>query len=92
LNAANRLSAELWRKHRAYCRLRRFHEGEDDRIGRLARHPGGSWYVDYDSARQSDDEAGYRLGDERFALDEYVSIADAHARMHTFQVVSVQPV
>jgi hypothetical protein len=92
LDSANRLSAELWRKHRDHCRVRRFHEGEEDRLGRLARHPGGSWYFDYDSARQSDNEAGYRLGNERFTPGEYVSIADDHGRMHTYQVVSVQPV
>ena len=92
LDSANRLSAELWRRYREQCRVRRFHEGEEDRVGRLARHPGGSWYFDYDRARSSDDEPGYRLGDERFTPGEYVSIADDHGRMHTFQVVSVQPV
>ena len=44
-----RLSPELWRKHRDQCRVRRFREGEDDLSGRLARHPGGSWYLDYDA-------------------------------------------
>ena len=36
-------------------------------------------------------QRGYRLGDERFTPGEYVSIADDHGHMHTYQVVSVQP-
>jgi hypothetical protein len=87
-----RLSPELWRKHRLQCRVRRFREGEDDMSGRLARRPGGAWYFDYDLARLDDDEAGHRLGDERFVMGEYVSIRDEHGHMHTYRVVSVQPV
>jgi hypothetical protein len=87
-----RLSPELRRKHRAQCRVRRFREGEDDMAGRLARRPGGAWYFDYDLARADDDEAAHRLGDERFVMGEYVSIRDEHGHMHTYRVVSVQPV
>lgn len=91
LGADQRLSAELWRKHRDSCRVRRFHEGEDDQAGRLARRPGGEWYFDYDPDSSRDDEAGHRLGDERFVIGEYVSIADEDGHMHTYRVVSVQP-
>ena len=87
-----RLSPELWRKHRDQCRVRRFREGEDDLSGRLARRPGGSWYLDYDADRSSDDETGHRLGAERFVSGEYVSIRDEHGHMHTYRVVSVEPV
>jgi hypothetical protein len=86
-----RLSPELWRKHRDQCRVRRFREGEDDMAGRLARRPGGAWYLDYDAERASDDETGHRLGDERFVPGEYVSIRDEHGHMHTYRV-SVEPV
>lgn len=92
LGEDERLSPELWRKHKDNCRVRRFREGEDDHIGRLARRPGGAWYFDYDPDSGSDDEAGHRLGDERFVTGEYVSIADEHGRMHTYRVVSVQPI
>jgi hypothetical protein len=87
-----RLSAELWRKHKDQCRVRRFHEGEDDVVGRLARRAGGAWYFDYDPDSSRDDESGHRLGEERFMAGEYVSVADEHGHMHTYRVVSVRPV
>jgi hypothetical protein len=87
LDRNQHLSAELWRKHRDLCRVHRFREGEDDAVGRLARRPGGSWYLDYDQDDRDDDEAGYRLGSERFVIGEYVSIADEHGKMHTYRVV-----
>ena len=90
LDSDGRLLPELWKKHRKECRVRRFHEGEDDRNGGLARRPGGKWYFDYDPDRREDDESGHRLSEERFILGEYVSIQDEHQRMHTYRIVSVQ--
>lgn len=92
LDQESRLSAELWRKHRDHCRVRRFTEGQDDARGRLARKPGGSWFFDFDPGRESDDQQGFRLGEERFMPGEYVSIGDEHGAMRTYRVVSVQPI
>lgn len=92
LDSEGRLEPALWKAHRDHCRVRRFRQGEDDRIGRLSRHPGGSWYFDYDPDRADDDEGGHRLGDERFRVGEYVSIQDEHRQMRTYRVVSVQSV
>ena len=92
LDGNQQLSAELWRKHKDACGVRRFHEGEDEQAGRLARRPGGAWYFDYDPESRRDDEPGYRLGSERFVTGEYVSIADHDGHMHTYRVVSVRPV
>jgi hypothetical protein len=92
LDDEGRLDAELWRAHKDNCRVRRFRGGENDEIGRLARHPGGSWYFDYDPQSSRDDEAGFRLKDERFRPGEYVSIADEGGTMHTYRVVAVAPV
>ena len=91
LDDRQRLDPDLWKTHRDRCRVRRFHEGEEDQAGRLARRPGGAWYFDYDRERDDDDEAGHRLGDERFIPGEYVSIADDHKRMHTYRVIVVRP-
>jgi len=91
LDEKQHLSADLWRKHKDHCRVHRFREGEDDLVGHLARRPGGSWYFDYDEDDSSDDEAGYRLGSERFVIGEYVSIADERGHMHTYRVVSAEP-
>ena len=41
--------------------------------------------------RDDDDEAGHRLGDERFIPGECVSIEDDHRRMRTYRVVFVRP-
>jgi hypothetical protein len=91
LDVDGRLMPELWKVNRDKCRVRHFRGGAEDRIGKLRRHPGGSWYFDYDSDRRDDDETGYRLSDERFVPGEYVSIPDEHHRMHTYRVVSVRP-
>lgn len=90
LDGERRLSADLWREHKDQCRVHRFHEGEDDLIGHLARKPGGAWYFDYDDATAKDDEDAYRLGSEQFVLGEYVSVRDEHGKMHTYRVVSVR--
>lgn len=91
LDAEDRLSPEVWRKHKDKCRVHRFREGENDEIGLLARRPGGEWFFDYDPDSSDDDEAGHRLGDERFVIGEYVSIRDEDGHMHTYRVVSVRP-
>jgi hypothetical protein len=95
LDAAGRIDAQLWQKHREHCGVRRFWEGEDDEVGHLVHRPGGAeharWVFDYEGEAEYDDEAGYRLGDHIFRLGEYVSIRDEEGAMHTFVVVSVEP-
>ncbi|MBB3965878.1 hypothetical protein [Rhizobium metallidurans] len=88
LTPDGRLDADLWRAHRDACRVRRFTPGREDRIGRLRRKPGGQWFVDYEKGERVD-EAGFRLGEERFISGEYVSINRA-GRMHTYQVTRVE--
>ena len=95
LDAGGHIDAELWRKHRDHCGVRRFWEGEDDQIGRLVHKPGGPeharWVFDYDVNRTDDDEAGYRFGAHAFRPGEYVSIRNEEGETHTFAVVSVEP-
>jgi hypothetical protein len=88
LDDNGRLDADTWRKHQSACRVRRFTREGDARIGRLRRKPGGQWYFDYE-AGESDDEIGFRLGDERFMTGEYVSVGRAHT-MRTYQVARVE--
>jgi hypothetical protein len=88
LDADGRLDAETWKKHKESCRVRRFRRDELDMIGRLGRKPGGSWFFDYEEGDR-DDEPGFRFGDERFVVGEYVSIREQDGKMHTFRVVSV---
>ncbi len=88
LDAAGRLDAAEWKAHQAACRVRRFRAGQDDRVGRLRRKPGGQWYFDYEEGDR-DDEIGFRLGEERFRTGEYVSVGGSDG-MHTYQVARVE--
>lgn len=88
LGADAKLDPAEWKKHQDHCRVRRFQAGSEDRIGRLRRKPGGSWYIDYEEGEQ-DDETGFRLGEERFVMGEYISIAK-DGKMHTYQVARVE--
>jgi len=96
LDPNGHIDPALWRQHREHCGVRRFWEGEADEIGRLVHRPGSRgparWVFDYDEATEEDDEAGYRFGDHVFRSGEYVSIRDEDGEMHTFRVVSVEPV
>ncbi len=87
------IDADLWRRHRKHCGVRRFW-GEEEEIGRLVHKPGGTehgrWVFDYDQTAAEDDEAGYRFASHAFQPGEYVSIRDDDGDLHTFQVVSVE--
>lgn len=93
LDETGHLDAKTWKDDRALCRVRRFWEGEPDRIGYLVHRAGGAagatWLIDYDSSSTEDDEAGYRLNSRRLIEGEYVSIRDADDTLHTFKIVQV---
>jgi hypothetical protein len=95
LDEDGHIDAELWRKYREHCGVRRFWEGEEDEIGRLVHRPRAPapsrWVFDYDETAEYDDEAGYRFGTHAFVPGEYVSIRDDDGELHTFQVVTVEP-
>lgn len=93
LDAAGHIDTKAWQTHRDNCRVRRFWDGEDDKIGRLVHKPGGSeharWIFDYDSSRLDDDEAGYRFGAHVLAPGEYLTLRSEDGD-HTFRVISVE--
>jgi hypothetical protein len=89
LHPDGRLNAEEWMEHEAQCRVRRFREDEEDRVGALRRRPEGAWYFDYDEEEESDDEIGFRFEAERFVLGEYVSVSSG-GEEHTFRVARVE--
>lgn len=93
LDADGRIDAHAWRQRREACRVRRFWNGEPDRIGHLVHRAGGAgghtWTIDYDPDRSDDDEAAFRFGDHVMQTGEYVSIRDDEDEMHTFRIVSV---
>ena len=96
LDAKGHIDPHLWHEHRDNCRVRRFWDGADEQIGHLVHKPGGAeharWVFDYDAEKTDDEESGYRFGAHAFLSGEYVSISDEDGELHTFRVVSVQPV
>ena len=89
LDPEGKIEAELWKNNREACRVRRFRPGYDgDELGKLIRGRGGKWFFDYEQGEE-DDEAGFRFGEERFVVGEYVSIREDDGKMHTFRVVAV---
>jgi hypothetical protein len=93
LDQQGRVDVEGWKELRHRCRVRRFWDHEEDKIGRLVHKPGGAkgatWIFDYDEDRLDDDEAGYRFDAHRFARGEYVTVRDQNSS-HTFGVASVE--
>jgi hypothetical protein len=96
LDAQGHIDPVLWKKYRDYCRVRRFWADEDDEVGRLVHKPGGAeharWMFDYNPGADDDDEAGYKFAAHAFLPGEYVSISGRDGKLHTFRVVSVDPV
>ncbi|HVV92992.1 MAG TPA: hypothetical protein VHD15_06205 [Hyphomicrobiales bacterium] len=88
LDDTGHLEADTWKTHQDLCRVRHFNRDGETRIGRLRRKPGGQWYFDYEQG-ESDDEIGFRFGEERFVTGEYVSIRRQHD-MLTYRIVRVE--
>lgn len=95
LDAEGHIDRILWKKYRDYCRVRRFWGDEEDEVGRLVHQPGGAeharWVFDYNPDENDDDEAGYKFGAHAFLPGEYVSISGQDSKLHTFLVVTVDP-
>ena len=92
LDAEGHIDAEVWRKARGRCRVRRFWEGDPDEMGHLVHRRGGSWAFHYDVAGDpGEDEPGYKFDAHAFKQGEYVSLREADGALMTFQVTSVRP-
>jgi hypothetical protein len=95
LDSDGHIDPGLWRKYREACRVHRFWDDKEAKVGQLLHKPGGSeharWVFDYDKSRVDDDESGYRFGAHIFVPGEYVTISDQD-EAHTFRVISVGPV
>lgn len=90
LTSDGHIDEAAYAKAKAQCTVRRFTPDEDATDGRLARR-GARWFFDYEANDTADDEPVHRLGDHRFAVGEYVTVADEDGRPLTYKVVEVQP-
>ena len=70
------------------CTVRRFAPDDDIEEG-LLKHDGDRWYFDYEDGAADDDEPVHRLGQHRFAVGEYVSVADEDGRLLAYKVTDV---
>ena len=89
LNGDGLIDETAYKASKGDCTVRRFAPDEDPQEGRLARK-GANWFFDYADG-QEDDEAVHRLGEHKFAVGEYVSIADEDGRLLAYKVTDIQP-
>lgn len=89
LTADGHLDTETARQFREACKVIRFHHDEDTQQGFLRRRPGGFWAFHYDMPHGGeDDDPGYKFGEHRFVVGEYVTVMEDEGA-HTYRVVSV---
>jgi hypothetical protein len=91
LDGEGHIDPAQWKEHRDACKVVRFRPDEEDEVGHLVRKGTGAWAFHYDIQGDDEDEAGFRFGDERFIVGEYVSIREED-ELHTFRVTSVEHV
>jgi hypothetical protein len=89
LDKEGHLIAAEWKAAREACRVRRFWVGMPEEHGLLVHRPGGTWVIDYDPGRKSDDEPGFKFDRHRFVPGEYVSITEHDGQQRAFRIVSV---
>lgn len=86
LSTAATLDRDLWLKHRAECRFRRFW-GEEEARGHLA-HGGQGWRLVFEDG-SGDAEVIIKADTHRFASGEYISVKERDGITRTFRIVSV---
>jgi len=82
------IDAQHYREFKDAFRVVRHEEGETS-VGHLVHGPGGSWTLNYDIQGAHQEEAVFRLKDERLVAGEYVSI-ERDGALHPFRVVTVE--
>lgn len=88
LDEEGRLDFAACRAEAKRCRVRRFAEDVTVATGLLRHTTGDRWILDFPGGDR-DDATGFRLGNERFVLGEYVSIIGADGATHTYCVERV---
>ncbi len=88
LTGDGKIDEATFRKAAHDCTVRRFAPDEDAQEGKLTRR-GDNWFFDYDGLQPVGDEPLYKLGQHRFAVGEYVTVADEDGRPLTYKVTEV---
>jgi hypothetical protein len=94
LDKDDHIDVAAWRSNRQACTVTRHWGNEAPQNGFLVHRAGGSdgatWWFDYDTFSDEDDEAGYRLGDHAFREGDYISVKEHGGSMHPFRIVAVE--
>lgn len=85
LDDDGRLDLEACRAEPKRCFVRRFLRDATVATGHLRHGVGDRWILDLENSEVLD-ASGFRLGEERFALGEYVSIISADGSAQTYGV------
>jgi hypothetical protein len=91
LDEEGRLDLEACRADPTRCRVRRFVEAETVAIGQLRHSTGDRWLLEFPET-EGEDATGFRLGDERFVVGEYISIISGDGTVHTYCIERVADV
>ncbi len=89
LLADGRLDRPHWLKHRGELGFRRFWGDEDAAHGAVRHDPKG-WSLSFASPDGGTDEAIFKGDEHRFAVGEYITIAERDGVARTFRVVSAE--
>jgi hypothetical protein len=91
LDHDGKLDLAAWREAQDAAHVRRFARDEDPVVGRLAQR-GDQWVFDFSDTEDLAPEPVYRLGEHRFVVGEYVTVADEDGRPLTYRVTEVDRV
>lgn len=88
LDSEGRLDGNAWRAEPGRGHVRRFSGNETVGAGRLSQDESGAWILDMDQGDDGD-AVGFRFGEERFVVGEYVSLSLPLGEQHTYVVARV---
>lgn len=88
LDGEGRLDGEALRAAPERGHVRRFSQDATVSKGQLRHGPGGRWVLDMEEG-VADDATGFRFGEERFVIGEYVSLSLPSGEQHTYVVARV---
>lgn len=86
------LDAAAWVQDRKRCTVVRFAPDPDARADGWLTHHGARWSFHFDEDAEGPDEPLYRLGEHKFAADEYVSVMDRNGPSLVYRVTDVSSV
>lgn len=81
-----KLSEDIWDKNKEACLIKKFGHSEDDFADGQIIKRGGNWFFDYGLTKRGLDENGFKLGEHRFWLGDYVTINDYNGKALTYLV------